>query len=36
MQPHTSIYHTVTAGVITARGLSVVMETMTQEMVLFA
>ncbi len=35
MQPHTSIYQTVTAGVTTARGLLVLMETLTWKMMLF-
>ena len=35
VQPYTSVYHIVTAGVITARGLSVLMETLTWEMMLF-
>ena len=34
VQPHTSIYQTVTAGVTTARGLLVLMETLTWKMML--
>ncbi len=35
VQPHTSIYHTVTAGVVTARGLPLTMEKLTRETMLF-
>ena len=34
-QPYTSIYQTVTAGVITARSLLVLMDTFTWKMMLF-
>jgi len=35
VQPHTSIYQTVTAGVITARSLLVLMDKLTWKMMLF-
>ena len=35
VQPHTSTYHAMTAGLITARSLLVLIETMTWEMTLF-